>query len=76
MYWHFQSLCDNDGSSFSRNLKFFGRNTGPRFPGAPGLSPASPIVNLGLGTCSTIGMLKGYMVRERLGTPGLGEQQA
>ena len=23
------------------------------------------------GTCSSVGMLKGYMVKERLGTPGL-----
>jgi len=23
------------------------------------------------GTCSSVGMLKGYMVRERLGTPGI-----
>jgi len=27
------------------------------------------------GTCSFLGMLKGYMVRERLGTPELDEQK-
>ena len=25
------------------------------------------------GTCTSVGMLKGYMVRERLGTPVLGQ---
>jgi len=29
-----------------------------------------PLV-MGLGTCSSVGMLKGYMVRERLGIPAL-----
>jgi len=45
-HWHLQSLCDKDASYFSRILNFFGRSTGPCLPGALGLSPASPIVNL------------------------------
>jgi len=28
------------------------------------------------GTCSSVGMVKGYMVRERTETPGLGHKEA
>jgi len=43
-----QSLCDKDGSYFSRILIFLEEIRGPACLGTPGLSPASPNVNPGL----------------------------
>ena len=56
-YWHLQSLCNKDASYISRILNFLEGIRGPTCQRAPGLGPASPIVNPGLVTGLNFGPL-------------------